>query len=337
MAKEKKNDKGLVLSYEKKLVPSDGFLYGTTWDEREINAVPLQLAEKAVRGTISNRQAPAIEGDPLKINALIKNPNLQVVDSCYLGKNQDTLKLEFTLKVLGNLEETSACNDPELAAAYRDAFVNYVKRFGFGEIARRYAMNIANGRFLWRNRVGTEKVEVVVKHNDTVWTFDALSFSLRDFNKNVDKVAELANAIEQAFSGVVDYTLFDVTAYAKIGRAQEVYPSQELPLDKGTRKKSKVLYSVDGVAAMHSQKLGNAIRTIDTWYTAYGSTEGIGPIAAEPYGAVTNRSMAYRLPKDKADFYTLYNKFVAGEELSDDEANYVMSVIVRGGVFSGKE
>jgi CRISPR-associated protein Csy3 len=44
-----------VLAFEKKLVPSDGYLYGTTWEKRHQVATPLKLIEKSVRGTISNR------------------------------------------------------------------------------------------------------------------------------------------------------------------------------------------------------------------------------------------------------------------------------------------
>lgn len=47
-----------------------------------------------------------------------------------------------------------------------------------------------------------------------------------------------------------------------MGNAQEVCPSQELILDRGEQKgqKSKTLYMVDGVAGMHRQKIGNALR-----------------------------------------------------------------------------
>jgi CRISPR-associated protein Csy3 len=89
---------------------------------------------------------------------------------------------------------------------------------------------------------------------------------------------------------------------------------------------------------MHSQKLGNALRTIDTWYPEYSLSNG--PIAIEPYGAVTNLGKAYRNPKEKADFYTLFDRYSMGEEFAnEDEANYVMAVLVRGGVFgqSGKD
>jgi len=90
---------------------------------------------------------------------------------------------------------------------------------------------------------------------------------------------------------------------------------------------------------MHSQKIGNALRTIDTWYPALDDVT-TGPIAVEPYGAVTNLGKAYRNPKDKADFFTLFDRFACGEDLSSkDDKHYVMAVLVRGGVFgeSGKD
>ena len=45
-----KNDSSVasVLAFEKKLVPSDGYLYGTTWEKRAEVARPLELNEKSV-------------------------------------------------------------------------------------------------------------------------------------------------------------------------------------------------------------------------------------------------------------------------------------------------
>ena len=39
---------------------------------------------------------------------------------------------------------------------------DYVREHQFHELAARYAENLANGRFLWRNRVGAEEVEVCI-------------------------------------------------------------------------------------------------------------------------------------------------------------------------------
>lgn len=335
-----KNDKTFasVLAFEKKLVPSDGYFYGTTWKNRDEFAA-LKLIEKSVRGTISNRLKPAIQNDPMKLNAEVEKPNLQKVDSCSLGETQDTLKLTFTLKVLGGVENPSVCNNESFLNSYQNVAKNYIQKYGFSELAKRYALNIANGRFFWRNRVGAEKLEVVVTLNDqAAVTFDAFEYSLHDFDTVDTKVQSLAEQIAKALAGNLPYLLIKIEAYALIGDAQEVYPSEELVLDKGKGDKSKILYSVNDVAAMHSQKIGNALRTIDTWYPDFEDRQMA--IAIEPYGAVTNLGKAYRTPKQKQDFFTLFDKYALGEALaSEQDEHYVMGVLVRGGVFgqSGKD
>lgn len=337
------SDIASVLAFEKKLVPSDGYLYGTNWADRRSKAIPLHLTEKAVRGTISNRLKDAVKNDPMKLNNEVEKANPQRVDACALPMDCDTLKLEYTIKVLGGVERPSACNNASFAEKYRGVAKKYIEKTGFHELAQRYAANIANGRSLWRNRLGAEKIEVIVQEiveekAQKTWTFNAYDFSLRNFD-NMDGVSELADAIADALSGKRAYLLLKVQIFASIGEGQEVYPSEEMVFDKGKGEKSKILYQVGGIAAMHSQKIGNAIRTIDTWYPEF-TTANVGPIAVEPYGAVTTLGRAFRNPKEKVDFYTLFDKYATGEALDDEEKeHYVMAVLVRGGVFgqSSKE
>ncbi len=64
------------------------------------------------------------------------------------------------------------------------------------------------------------------------------------------------------------------------------------------------------------------------------------PIAIEPYGAVTTLGTAFRQPKQKLDFYTLFDAWVLNDEKpSVEQQHYIMAVLIRGGVFgaSGKE
>ncbi|WP_281648863.1 type I-F CRISPR-associated protein Csy3 [Parendozoicomonas sp. Alg238-R29] len=336
----KKENIASVLAFEKKLVPSDGYMYGTRWECRS-EVQPLCLQEKSVRGTISNRLKAAVKSDPAKLNAEVEKANLQTVDTCSLGPEQDTLKLHFTLKVLGGIHKPSACNNATFKQSYAKAACEYAETQRYKELARRYALNIANGRFLWRNRVGVDAVEVVVNVLNTgseqEWVFDATQFSLRNFESKDSNVNSLAERIATVLASEDDYLLLDIACYAKVGRAQEVYPSEELVLDKGKGEKSKILYSYDDdrKAAMHSQKLGNALRTIDTWYPDFDNAEeSAGPIAIEPYGAVTNLGKAYRTPKEKQDFYTLFDNWARGEALPRlEDQHYVMAVLVRGGVF----
>jgi len=328
-----------VLAFEKKLVPSDGIMYGTTWEKRNTESFPLSLQEKSVRGTISNRLKKSEEG---KIDAKIESANLQTVDSCALTPEQDTLNLSFTLKVLSGVENPSACNHEGFNQTYSDAVTNYITEHGFTELSKRYAINLANGRFFWRNRVGSENIEVQVtvlnNNSDKSWTFNSLDFDIKNFDNQSSDINELASLIAKTLSGEQEFLLLEINAFAQVGKSQDVYPSEELVLDKNNskEKKSKILYDVNNVAAMHSQKIGNAIRTIDTWYPEYENHQR--PISIDPYGAVTNLGRAYRQPKQKKDFFSLFDRFSQGEKLdSSEEEHFVMAVLVRGGVFGEKQ
>jgi CRISPR-associated protein Csy3 len=328
-----------VLAFERKLDPSDALFSSGVWADRNQAAAwtPITLREKSVRGTISNRLKTNAQ-DSTKLDAAIENPNLQTVDVATLPANADTLKVTFTLRVLGGMGTPSACNSADYQAKLLATVKGYVNDVGFSEVARRYAHNLANGRFLWRNRIGAEQVEVQVEHwmsgaAVTTWNFDGLALSMRDFDTegaSAESLRELSNLIAQGLAGT-SHVLLQVTAFVRMGEAQEVYPSQELILDKSKGRKSKTLYQVGGVAGMHSQKLGNALRTIDTWHL---DVEELGPIAVEPYGSVTTLGKACRRPADKLDFYSLLDNWILRDKMPPiEQQHFVMATLVRGGVF----
>lgn len=340
MAKNDTLKTASVLAFERKLDPSDALFRAGNWEDRaqvaQWNFVPVR--EKSVRGTISNR-LKAKDQDPLKLDAAIENPNLQTVDVATLPHDADTLAVRFTLRVLAGAGTPSACNNAEYQKKLAQTVSGYVSEHGFDELAHRYACNLANGRFLWRNRMGAEEVEVVVSQMkegqpEKSWTFDALGQSTRDFSGD-KQTQELGAAIAQALAGK-QYLLLDVVAFARIGAGQEVFPSQELILDRSRGDKSKTLYSIgdDKQAAIHSQKLGNALRTIDTWYPAPEDGGDLGPIAVEPYGSVTTQGTAYRQPKQKVDFYNLLDNWLLKDQVPPaEQQHFVMATLIRGGVF----
>lgn len=323
-----------VLAFERKLANSDALMFAGKWDD--INGgvwQPIHIQEKAVRGTISNRLKNALVSDPAKLDGEIQKANLQRVDVAALPMDTDTLKVTFTLRVLGNLSTPSVCNDREYQVALQDVIEGYISEHGFTELAARYAENLANGRFLWRNRVGAEAIKVHISSGEQRWTFDAQNYSLREFRQPEGDLQALAQVIESGLRGD-SFALLTVEAFVQLGAGQEVFPSQELVLDSNS-KKSKVLYQVSNVAAMHSQKIGNALRTIDTWHPMVDS---LGAIAVEPYGSVTSRGVACRQPKEKMDFYTLLDKWVTKRDKpAAEQQHYVMAILIRGGVFGDKE
>lgn len=322
-----------VLAFERKLTNSDGVMYSGTWDQTSAWR-PIEIKDKAVRGTISNRLKNALTSDETKLDAEIQKANLQRVDVAALPFDADTLKVVFTLRVLGNLSTPSVCNDQDYQAELTQVVERYIAENSFAALSARYAENLANGRFLWRNRIGAEAIKIQITHESKTWVFDSEAYSLRQFSQPTGDLAELAQAIERGLSGTAS-TFFSVEAFVRLGTGQEVFPSQELVLDDNSKnKKSKILYQVDGIAALHSQKVGNALRTIDDWYPG---AEELGPIAVEPYGSVTSRGKAYRQPKQKMDFYTLLdNWIVKGTIPALEQQHYVMATLIRGGVFGEK-
>lgn len=102
-----------VLAFERKLDPSDALFFAGNWQNRDQEDwQPILVTEKSVRGTISNRRKTK-DQDPAKLDAEIENANLQTIDVAALPNDCDTLKVRFTLRILGGVGMPSACNNAE--------------------------------------------------------------------------------------------------------------------------------------------------------------------------------------------------------------------------------
>lgn len=333
MTTKTKLETATVLAFERNFDISDAVFSQKSTDGK-VSLV--QVTEKSVRGTISNRLKNAIANDPAKLDAEIEKANLQTVDVAMLNNSNDTLIIEWSGKVLPFKGNPSICNNIDYQAKLKSTIQSYIKEQGLSELAKRYANNILNGRWLWRNRMSAENIVITVSSQNTkdIIVDDVKRYSLNSFVVDDNKVNELAILIESGLTGS-EPVMFNVKAELMMGLGQEVYPSQELILDTG-KTKSKVLYAKNNQAAMHSQKISNAIRTIDTWYEQNAEF----PIAVEPYGSVTTMGHAFRQPRQKLDFYTLFDNWVLKDEKPTvEQQHYVVAILIRGGVFgaSGKE
>lgn len=331
-----------MLSYERKLETSDALMFSGNWEtikdsylkdtdftlEKEI------LAWKKIAITARNNRATQSAHGISDEDKKKPNPASAGGNDANLPMDNDTLKVKFSLRVVGNLGKPFGCNSPEFQTAIQQKIEGF-KENGIKELAYRYAYNIANGRFLWRNRVGADEIMIYVQLTDIKETleFNAYDFSLKEFdkNKNHENLNKLADAILHGLLGNYEsFVLVEVDAYVKLGNLQHVFPSQEMNMNE----KGKVLFRLDNCAAIHNVKIGNAIRTIDTWYPRY-NTEYL-PIAIEPYGSVTQRGEAFRKDKKEGDLYSLLVDWVNEEDLSEEQKAYVVANLIRGGIFSKK-
>lgn len=336
-----------MLSYCKSLTPSRGLLYAPSGDNPDR---PVEVTETTVRGTISNWADgyKNQQSDGQVKRSAIENPNIQTIDTCFLPDDADTLQVRFSLTVLANALRPDACNDTGYRQAIEAFTAAYLKQDRFATLGGLYAWNIANARYLWRNRYGLGKTVSVRIESEAPLAFNADSISLEDpsgFLASADGQA-LGNKIAAALTDETKPLSLNITATVRLSHGQEVWPSQEFIQSEGRSKrpgdKGKTLASIppDGKnrhALIHSQKIGNALRTIDRWHSHVAD---YGPLAVEPYGTVQKYAEIARHP-GKDDLFTLLQQIdVLADQLDKGQASpashYLAACLVRGGVFSGE-
>jgi CRISPR-associated protein Csy3 len=221
---------------------------------------------------------------------------------------------------------------------------------GLDEVAARFARNIANGRWLWRNRTIARHITVRVSvAGKALASFDALATPLNHFNDISADERKVAAYIADGLRGDDDAGL-DIEAQLDFGvrGALEVFPSQNYVEDK-PRGFARPLYCLGaperihsrngmefestrtmGHAALRDQKIGNALRTIDTWYPRYA--EHGRPLPVEPNGASLEAQEFFRDRKTSAfEFARCLNTL----DPASPEGMFMIASLIRGGVFSG--
>lgn len=342
-----------LLSFDRKLETSDALMYSGNWgnvpenyddEEKEKQVTAWKKIKISPR---YNRSTQSAEGTS-DANKTAPNPVSSGNDDANLLSGNDTLKVSFTMRVIGNVGLPFACNYPAFETAIKSKVKEFKDSTQLQTLAHRYAYNIANGRFLWRNRVCAENItiHVFLNNEEKPLKFKATDFRLEEFitNDGDENLKKLSRHIQEGLNSENDFIFMKVDAYVKLGDQQHVYPSEEMNMNE----KGKTLFQLDNCAAMHNVKIGNAIRTIDDWYGTENAIRKEGkdvvdmelgesdvrPIAIEPFGSVTQRGAAYRATG--IDLYTLMESWVNEREVDDDSKNYITANLIRGGVFSKK-
>lgn len=331
-----------ILAFDRKLEPSDALMHSGNWVDMNDDKAwqEIELFERRNRAVKSNFKQEVLN-DNEELQKQIEEANLAWGDDAALSHEHDTLKVNFTLRVVGGLTQPSVCNKVEFESAYSKKIEDYIQSHSIEELANRYACNIANGRFLWRNRVGAQEVKIMVTHKntETPLEFTASNYPLKDTTSKDDSVKQLAQLIKAGLAGD-ESILLVINAYVNLGNGQRIWPSQEMVLNSPKGEKSRHLFFLKvkdkNIAAMHCEKIGNALRTIDDWYPKFSETQS--PIAIEAYGSVTQRGVAYRSSRN--DFKSLLLKWLNSnndESVSENEKHFVTAMLIRGGVFGEGE
>ncbi|MYL24342.1 type I-F CRISPR-associated protein Csy3 [Halomonas alkaliantarctica] len=333
------------LSYERSLNPGKAvFYYRTDTSEFEPLQVEVtrQRAPKATYsdGYMSSGAARARETSGLEFS----NPIM--LETCYVPPLVDILYCRFSLRVISNSLKPNICDNEDVEKVLRDFSETYKSVGGYKELATRYAKNILSAEWLWRNKISREiAVEVATSgfKNYFVKDMQYKEWASSWDGEDLASLEGLASELEESISCEKKYLFVDVKATIKTEFCQEIFPSQ-LFVDKdekGSGNPSKQFLKStmkDGRQSVSfgAYKVGAAIQKIDDWWLDEGAEY---PLRVSEYGTDRSRVLAMREPTTEKDFYSLLERVenitkemqTSGQASSN--AHYIMSVLVKGGMF----
>ena len=332
-----------TMSIQRTIVMSDAVMLNV-YDNND--KTPVNVIRHGIRGT-QNINNGHKDGE---VN------NIQETDTAKLDPLAKAMAVEFSIKFIDISQCLTQCSphksqDRAEIATYRESLKAFIEKAktskGLEEVALRFARNIANARFLWRNRIVAENIQVnvIISGSDEPIIFDAISIPLNEFGDYSADEKRLAKVI---LDGMTDskFSSIKVSAVVDFGisGAIEVYPSQNY-IDGKPKGFARSLYkhnirrasdktdmNIVGHAAIRDQKVLNALRTFDTWYADYAERKS--PIAIEPNGASLDAQMFFRNNKESSAF----DLFLTFDKLDPNtkEGMFCLACLIRGGVYSGE-
>lgn len=350
-----------VLAFNRGHVVTDGEMFNEIGGQFE--SYPVLVVRHGIRGTQNvndgennnnNPWSKVSNTDPASNGVRIPS-NIQITETAKLDPNADALVVRFSFCMLDIADSLHSCAaaDREVGNMMRKTFKDFVLRAktsaGILEVGRRYARNVANGRWLWRNRSIARTIEIEVAGQDgIIATFDANTVPLNTFGDYGEGEINVADEIVKQMRGKsLGWLTVTARLVMRTPGAVEVFPSQNYIEDK-PKGFARPLYKLGhpepkdrneiqdtrtmGRAALRDQKIFNAIRTIDTWYPAFNET-GF-PIAVEPLGASLAQQEFYR-PGEASSFEMM--KRLDQIDPTSPEGMFCIAALDRGGVYGASE
>ncbi|MDA8191987.1 type I-F CRISPR-associated protein Csy3 [Acidiferrobacter thiooxydans] len=349
-----------VLSVQRGTIVTDGIMSSLVMKDSKTETRPVRVVRHGIRGVLPKKEKDGVS-------------NPQRTESAKTVSDAIGLAVSFDFRTISARKNLIfACSEEPT----RQAINAFIDRFfkdnvqEFEEVCRRYARNILNGRWLWRNRIlGDVTVSATIPGKDEPYRSDGSRTKFTGHTKDGYTDEEIALAKEVIAAGLLGVSgspsvhvegrvMFGFTGQV------EVFPSQNMVTSK-PKGFARSLYKVNviprktlmdimgsakndgeeagefaadmidmGWAALRDQKIGNAIRTIDTWYPGSDGT----PIPVEPNGASLEHNKLHREAKGTGwrDLLTKVDEIKPSETFNPDAA-FLIALLVRGGVFSEKQ
>lgn len=330
-----------VLAFNRSHFITDGAFYSLT---NSGQLKPIIVKSQGIRGTQNVSEKNGNE------EAKTETTNLQKIDVAKTDSDVKEVIVRFALGFLDISKSLHSCNGKDMndVMAFRKSLKDFLFRAkncgAIEQLAKRYARNVLNGRWLWRNNDIAKQILINISYNGNntfIENYDINSSSLVDFNNFNEIEDKLATVFTNQLKGQ-DLSAVEITAriIPKATGVFEVFPSQNFQEidknDKGAQKKFLFVINNENQAGLRDQKIFNAIKTIDDWYK-HDYKDEIGPIPVEAYGTNIDWNIFFRSDKKEKDngfdLLKVLNDFSNNNQMLEANALFVLSLIERGGVF----
>lgn len=348
-----------VVATRRCYVMSDALFFNVSDGRRS----PLEVVRHGVRGTQNPSPFKGANSETVKEENVqdsndkgeVRGP--QVVESAKTHPSAKFVEVEFDLSFIdlaNSLSSVAGDFKDEFQLSYA-SFVEMVKPSdGINEVSRRFARNILNGRWLFRNRLIAKDIVVkVYVEKELKAKAKSLDIPLNEFGDYSNDEIKLGGLIADGLTGIALNRLTIVASLELLASGSvEVFPSQNYRgSDKNRKSKdldvSRSLYTLNrkgsafldygpalvGQAALRDQKVANALRTIDTWYPS----EDVNPrpIPVEQLGANLEELKFFRSDKNGKQ-KNAYRFMLNLNNLDPNSADgmYMIACLVRGGVYA---
>lgn len=345
-----------VLSFQRGIILTDGLMFNILENG---GRPPVKVIRHGIRG-ISNKE-----------NA-ISPSNIQRTESAKTSPDAVGIAVEYYIRMVPVAETIFNCALEQ--TGWRKTFDDFMAfhaqdKTVLTELSHRYARNVLSGRWLWRNQFLSEDISVTVSASvkagtdfSEVCSAQCATIDQHSFSDYTDAEKKLASLFLACFLGEVSYN-FKVEGRIMFGfkGCLEVFPSQNFVTGK-PKGFARPLYKVNpisrrdlqrlspkntesageffgdtitmGDAALRDQKIGNALRTIDTWWST--DETAAFPIAVEPNGASLSTNDYKRSSKSK-NTWVSYLCSMANLHSDSPAAHFLMAMFIRGGVHGDKD
>ena len=260
----------------------------------------------------------------------------------------DKVTVVFSLKLNQFGKSLYQTNDVEFYKSFNEkiSLKNEKIEKAVKKISSYFAFNILSGRWLWRNKLTADKIGISVNNNvklDDIIHFDN-NIKLNENNEIInglsEKEKEMLNQLsDKIFKGFQNgETVLNIKAELNTREYMNFYPSEiynPAPRKIGKLTFSKEYYKTPDThkPALTFEKVWNALRTFDVWYKDYENVKE--PISIEFKGGNIKFQKLFRNSKD--DFRIYLKKFMADEEMNENELLYFTACIIRGGIIADEK